>query len=128
MTEKLKAYALTYDSYETLSIIVWAETAGKAKSLGTNREELGNPEFTEISCRRCKWADDLEGIDEEKLWTETLRHGWSYHVDIYDANSMITEDDLPQIKEAGGLYKFCNLWLDGKVTTAYQKEMEEWDK
>ena len=55
-----------------------------------------------------------------------LKHGWGYLVDANETSSLVTDEDLEQIKRVGGLAKFSNLWLDGKVKTHEQiMELEE---
>lgn len=105
----LKAYEVDCDDNEYMSKIVWAETAGKAKASMTYAEELGEPEYLEITARRLPWADSWYdkahvpgkyGYNKEFMYA-WMHHGLEFFVDE-DRVAMITEKTIPLIQKVGG--------------------------
>ena len=57
---KPKAYVITdRDRWENSAIVVFAETAGKAKAYGMYTDEFGDFEFTELRAHRAPALDDF---------------------------------------------------------------------
>lgn len=114
----MKAYEISYftDEYGNLSKIVWAETAGKAKSQGVDDDELGDPLFTDINVKRVKWADDMQNLNESALLIERLKQGYSFYYDPYNDDVIMSRDTIPLIEKVGGLVKFSKLYNTGEIS------------
>ena len=112
----MKAYEISYFTYEygNLTKIVWAETAGKAKSQGVHDDELGDPSFTDLSAVRIKWADDMQSLDDNQLFLERVKHGRYFYRDS-SGDSIISDETLPLIEKVGGIDRFDKLYDAGKI-------------
>ena len=90
----------TYDDIVgELAVIVWADTSGKAKSFATDNDQLGEPEFTQIHCKRAKWADGMQSMLETDFQIEELKHGWVW---CLEQGEEINSSTLPMIEKYGG--------------------------
>lgn len=100
--KKLKAYQWD-DEFEGTGIIVYAETAGKARAEIADSNDSGL-RFTEIRVYRAPWADeygDWDNIPPEVL----IEHGWLLpccrcgQYEIEDDEAMIVVDGKVYCKE-----------------------------
>ena len=67
----MKAYSVTDRNGDSgFSIIVFAETAGKAKAYGARHDDFDSFDFTEIRVNRCKALDKFYDGRLEMDWME----------------------------------------------------------
>jgi hypothetical protein len=89
----MKAWSVTVDPDEGSSIIVWAETRGKAKTKAM-RETDYDMDFIDIRPLRAKWADGYGDMDNIPI-EDFLENGWGW---------FCSECDCPIYKEDIGGY------------------------
>lgn len=72
----MKAWSVIVDPEEGASIIVWAETRGKAKTSAMKETDY-DMDYVDIRPRRAKWADGYSDMDD--IPTEVyLENGWCW--------------------------------------------------
>ena len=76
----MKAYIVSDRNDYDPSVLVFAETANKAKSIATGREELDGIEYVYLSARRAKYADGYENAIERDLMILNIKNGWWYEI------------------------------------------------
>ncbi len=97
--KKLKAYAWD-DEQEGITAIVWAESAGKAKTEIANDNDIA---FTEVKVYRLPWADKY--ADAERIPPEVyFEHGWSQW--CHRCGNEVSEDEAVIVGNAV-YHKWC---------------------
>lgn len=109
-----KAYKIDWDDNEFMPKIVWAETSGKAKSMCVYDEELGEPEYLDLTAIRVPWADMLQHLSEYEFRTEWLKHGLSYELDG-EGIAYVDFEALPLIEKVGDLRKFEDMYFNNQI-------------
>lgn len=94
MENKLKAYVIS-DVYcgADGSIIVWAETAGKAKSKALYDDLFDNYEYTELRAERIKDFDKYSETKHIPI-SELLSYGWWFYCANCCKDMRLSEDDV----------------------------------
>lgn len=119
----IKAWVCSFEADYRYSKIYWAESPGKAKVLATGDDEIGSPEFIEIECRRCQWADKYQNLQQEKLEIEELKHGWAW---LWPDGEFVDSDALPLIEKYGGTVdKFYSAFCKKNTLLRYENEFYE---
>lgn len=122
----MKAYEIstTYDDGYNWTLIVWANSAGKAKAQGVNNELIGMPEsIIYVRALRRPFLDDKEGISEKDEIILRLEHGYEYCPED-DFETCITKSDIPTIRKYSTMDKYYGDLLSGKIKTAEQIEID----
>jgi len=115
------AYEVSYDDEDHGNVrqIVFAETPGKAKYSVMGSDLFLDVEFTEIRCKRAKWADGISsGL---KLDIAEIKHGWNWWLE--DGGEVIGESAIPLIKKYGGVDRMITAYENGKLS--YDRENEK---
>lgn len=123
--EKLKAYIVSDKWNEAGSIVVWAETSGKAKAAALYRDELDSVDYIDIRVNR---APDFDKYAESKKVPiqELLNIGWWFYCSGLCSRE-ISQDDI-DAKEAFIIddQKGFNTFVKGDVICAEcKKKLEE---
>lgn len=92
-----KAYIVSDKNDYDPSVLVFAETASKAKSIAKCREELDGIEYVHLSARRAKYADGHENATERELMILNIENGWWYEI----GGTRIDSDNLAEVLEKG---------------------------
>lgn len=96
----MKAWICSYDDGDSNhSTVVWNKTSGRAKAYAAFCGDLGDPDFTQVSCRRAKWADGMMGMSESDFQLEQLKRDWVWRL---AAGEEIDSSTLPLIEKYGG--------------------------
>lgn len=115
-----KAYEISFDGIDNFSItIVFAETAGKAKYQVIGTDDFYDAEFTELRCKRAKWADDLVNASQLEIEIAELKHGWYW---ILDGGESIDEDTIPLVEKYGGIDHFVAAFDDSNSNLHYGED------
>lgn len=122
--EKLKAYIVSDKWNDAGSIIVWAETSGKAKAAALYRDELDGVDYIDIRVNR---APDFDKYAESKKVPiqELLNIGWWFYCSGLCSRE-ISQDDI-DAKEAFIIddQKDFNTFVKGDVICAECKKKLE---
>lgn len=115
-----KAYEISFDGIDNLSrTIVFAETAGKAKYQVIGTDDFYDAEFTELGCKRAKWADDLVNASQLEIEIAELKRGWYW---ILDGGESIDEDTIPLVEKYGGIDHFVAAFDDSNSNLHYGED------
>ncbi|WP_338816194.1 hypothetical protein [Lactiplantibacillus argentoratensis] len=106
----MKAYRIGYDEDLPVRALVFANTPGKAKDKVLGTDEFDGADWTDLSCKRVKWADNMEGYPQVDLEILELQHGWSWWFE--DGGESIDKDTIPLVKKYGGVEKLISAYAD----------------
>lgn len=76
----LKAYVVSDRNDYDPCVLVFAESASKAKSLAKCREELDSIDYVYLSARRANYADGHEKDTDRELMILNIQNGWWYDI------------------------------------------------
>lgn len=115
-----KAYEISFDGIDYFSItIVFAETAGKAKYQVIGTDGFYDAEFTELGCKRAKWADELVNASQLEIEIAELKHGWYWRL---DSGEYIDDDTIPLVEKYGGIDHFVAAFDDSNSNLHYGED------
>ena len=122
---KLKAYIVTNKWGDIGSIVIWAESSGKAKAAALYKDELDGTDYIDIRVNR---APDFDKYAESKQVPiqELLNIGWWFRCSGLCGRE-ISQDDIDE-KEAYIIFyqKDFNSFVKGDVICAEcMKKLEE---
>ncbi|WP_459520307.1 hypothetical protein [Lactiplantibacillus plantarum] len=116
-----KAYEVSFDDYDgVFRTLVFAETAGKAKYQVIGTDGFDDAEFTDLGCKRAKWADELENASQLEIEIAELKHGWSWWLE--DGGESIDEDAIPLVEKYGGIDRFVAAFEDSNSNLHYGED------
>lgn len=93
----LKAYVVSDRNDYDPSVLVFAESANKAKSKGKCREELDGIEYVSLRATRAKYADGYENATDRELMILNIQNGWWYEI----GGVRIDADNLGEVLDNG---------------------------
>ncbi|MCT3231905.1 hypothetical protein [Lactiplantibacillus plantarum] len=116
-----KAYEVSFDDYDgVFRTLVFAETSGKAKYQVIGTDGFDDAEFTDLGCKRAKWADELENASQLEIEIAELKHGWSWWLE--DGGESIDEDAIPLVEKYGGVDRFVAAFEDSNSNLHYGED------
>lgn len=116
-----KAYEVNFDNddYVFCTKLVFADTAGKAKYQVVGTDYFEDAEFTELGCKRAKWADELVNASQLEIEIAELKHGWYWRL---DGGESIDEDTIPLVEKYDGIDHFVAAFDDSNSNLHYGED------
>lgn len=124
----MKAYKVSYEDYwGNMAKIIFAETSGKAKYQAIGSDGFEDAEFTELSCKRAKYADNHENDSQLDFDLLMIDNGWLFTPE--DSRELVDEDSRNMVIKFGGIDNLFTAFENGEVDYDYEndvfKPMEE---
>lgn len=117
----MKAYKVSYRNFwGDMGEIVFAETAGKAKSKVVGSDGFEDASFTDLDCKRAKYADNHENDSQLNFDLLLIDNGWTFTME--DSRPLINEDSRDMVIKFGGIDKLFTAFDEGKVSYDYENE------
>ncbi|MBP5818252.1 hypothetical protein J8136_13935 [Lactiplantibacillus plantarum] len=118
----MKAYKISYKNYwGDMGEIVFAETTGKAKSKVIGSDGFEDASFTDLDCKRAKYADNHENDSQLNFDLLLIDNGWTFGME--DSREVINEDSRNMVIKFDGIDNLLTAFEEGKVSYDYENDV-----